>query len=535
MVFSESIFAANLAALERAQGRRPTMAALDPLRVRAIPDDVGGLRLELSTAPGEWLPLEGPTATEFPKQLIVIGPALGALLDAVEGAGSPTRVIAIEPDPGVAVLMLARRDWTRWIEQGRLRVLTGPDYRGASTCAKDVDVSEPPAVLVSPQLAEHRPDEVAAARAVASRLVSDAEKNANARKRFAGRYLLQSLGNLAVIGRSSNVASLERRFAGRPAVVVGAGPSLDDNLPALAALQDRAVIVAVDTTLRPLLAGGVRPHLVAGVDPAELNAQHLAGVEGLDDIWLAAEGSLHPSAFEGFTGRTFTFKVSDHEPWPWLRTLGCDHGLLRTWGSVVTSAFDLARRMGCNPIVFAGLDLSYPVPRPYCANTIYDGTWRDAMERYGCTREQLVEDYFKRVGDLRKPDIAGVPVVTSPHLVSFRDWLVEQTAGDASRRFINATGAGILHGGQIVQSTLDDALGQAPPLDDVRGMLRAAHTAGVNGKSDLRAAIDRMLADFDEPRAAAQVARWIEFTAGSVTPGEIRVQLEAASAALTRA
>jgi len=192
-VFSESILVANLAALERAQGRRPTLTGLDPDRARAIADDAGGLRLELATPAGRWVGLDGPVITQFPRQVVVIGPALGRVLDAIEDVGAPTRVVALEPDPGVAVLMLARRDWSRWIEQGRLRLLTGPDYRGASTCAKDVDVSEPPLVLVSPQLAEHRPHDVAAAQAVAQRMVADAEKNANARKRFAGRYLLQSL------------------------------------------------------------------------------------------------------------------------------------------------------------------------------------------------------------------------------------------------------------------------------------------------------------------------------------------------------
>jgi hypothetical protein len=536
-VFSESILAANLAALERAQGRRPQFGALNPDRVRAIPDAVSGLRLEMSTSSGDWLPLEGPGATQyptpFPKQLFVIGPALGAVLDAIAGVGAPTRVVALEPDPGVAVLMLARRDWTQWIEQGRLRLLTGPDYSGAANCGKYVDVSEPPLVLVCPLLAEHRVDEVAAARAVATRLISEAELNANARKRFAGRYLLNSLANLAVIGRESNVASLDGLFGDRPAVIVGAGPSLDDNLPALAALQERAVIICADTALRPLRAGGVRPHIVVAVDPAPLNAEHLAGLEGLTDIWLAAEGSLDPSAFGSFEGRTFVFKVSDHEPWPWLRTAGCDRGLLRAWGSVVTSAFDLALRMGCAPIVFAGLDLSYPVRRPYCKNTIFDRIWCAAIEQYGCTWEQLFDDYFTRVVQVQRPNIAGVPVVTSPHLVSFRDWLVEQTAGDSSRRFINATGAGILHGGGITQSTLQDALRSAPVIDsDVRDSLRSAHAAGLVDSSRVSAAVAQLLADGEGAHSVAQIARWIDFTAGSVSAAEIRDQLKAASDSL---
>ena len=534
-MFSESILAANLAALERAQGRRPALTALDPERVRAIPDAARGLRLEMATPAGEWVPLDGPVATQFPKQMFVIGPALGALLDAIERAGAPTRVVALEPDPGVAVLMLARRDWTRWIEQGRLRLLTGPDYRGAATCAKDVDVSAPPSVLVSPQLAEHWPEAVAAAQAIATGVVSDAEKNANARKRFAGPYLLQSLGNLGVIARESNVAALDGAFAGQPAVVVGAGPSLDDNLPALAALQDRAVIVAADTTLRPLLAGGVRPHVMVAVDPGALNARHLTGIDDVDDIWLVAEGSLHPAAFGGFTGRTFTFKVSDHQPWPWLRALGCDRGLLKTWGSVATSAFDLARRMGCDPIIFAGLDLSFPVRRPYCANTIYDAIWRDAMVQYGCTWEQLVDEYFGRPGNqLRRPDIHGAPVATSAHLVSFRDWLVEQTAADGARRFVNATGAGLLHGGRIVQSTLDAALADAPAIGGVRDAIRAAHRAGLTSGGEIATAVDQLLANIDAPQAAAQVAQWIEFAAGNVTAADLRERLESAAGAMAR-
>jgi hypothetical protein len=48
-------------------------------------------------------------------------------------------------------------------------------------------------------------------------------------------------------------------------------------------------------------------------------------------------------------------------------------------------------------------------------------------------------------------DIAGHQVQTAPHLVAFRDWLVEQIGGDTSRHFINATGAGILRGDAIEQ------------------------------------------------------------------------------------
>jgi hypothetical protein len=469
-----------------------------------------------------------------PRQLFAIGfgSGLDAMLDEIERAGAATRVVALEPDPADARLMLARCDWTRWFAEGRLRVLAGPDYLGAADCARHVDVSQPPVVFTSLKLTSDRPSDAVAAQAVVARIISESEANAAARTRFAGRYLLQSLGNLPVIAREGNAAALDGLFAGCPAVVVGAGPSLDNSLPALAALQDRAVIIGADTTLRPLLAAGVRPHIMVGVDPAELNARHLAGVPGLDGIWLAAEGSLHPSAFEGFAGRTFIFKVSDHEPWPWLRSAGLDRGALRAWGSVVTSAFDLALRLGCNPIVFAGLDLSYPVRRPYCANTIYDDAWRGAIATYGCTWEAMVDDYFSRVPDLTLPDAHGVPVRTSPTLVAFRDWLREQIASETSRAFVNATGAGLLHGPRIAQAALEDMLPGAPAIDTwVRALLKAAHAGSRNGVR-LRPTAAALVTHPSRPRSARVIGRWVDFTASVVTAAEIRAQLAAVLPAL---
>lgn len=524
-VFSEAILAANVAALERAQGQRPSLARLDEARVRVVADASAGVRLELRTTTGAWQAVTSPRITSWPRQLLVVGPALGECLDDLIHSGASTRVVLIEPDPGIAALLLARRDLTALIASGRVCVLTGPDYGGAINCGRLVDVSTPPTLIVNGVLAAHRATDVAAAETIARRLVSEAEANADARRRFAGRYLLQTLANLDVIAREGHVKTLDGLAAGQPAVIVGAGPSLDAQLPALAALQDRAVIIGADTVLRPLLAAGVRPHLLVGIDPAELNARHLAGVDGLEDVHLAAEGSLHPQAFTGFVDRTFVFAVSDHHPWPWLRAAGLDRGTLRAWGSVVTTAFDLAVRLGCAPIVFAGLDLSYPVRRPYCANTIYDDTWRDAITTYGCTWEQLVDDYFGRLADLRVPDLHGQPVLTAPHLVSFRDWLRQQTSADTSRRFVNTTGAGILHGPRIEQATLDDVLARQASIGPaVREALRRARRTARDQGAVAHALRDR-LAHPEHPDTQALLAEWRAFTADTVTNDAIRQAL----------
>jgi hypothetical protein len=523
-MFTEAILAANLTALERAQGQRPAIGPLDRQRVRVV-GTPNGPGLELCTPQGEWVALEGPCVTSsnmclgasLPTQLFIIGPALGTWLDSIENVGHPTRVVVLEPDPGVAALFLARRDWRPLIESKRLRVLVGPQYAGASTCARDVDVAGTPIVLACPRLAEHRPVLVRAADVVARRIISEATSNANARKRFAGRYLLQTLKNLEVIGREADASALDGRFTGRAAVLVAAGPSLDDNLAQLREVQDRAVVIAVDTAVRPLLAAGAKPHLVVAVDPSDTNAAHLAGVTGADDSFLVAEASLHPSAFPTFRGRTFLFRVSNHEPWPWLRTLGVDRGVLRAWGSVLTSAFDLALRMGCDPIVFAGADLAYSHGRPYCRGTIYEKMWAD-WHRSGSTWDEIWTLLTNPPGVVTISDIRQESVRTTPHLIAFRNWLLEQIAITPGRRFVNATGAGALHGVNLIQMSLQEALTGPVISHDCRATVRAAHRAA---NIDLSKSASTLAADLRDGRAADLLNRWIAFTAHGVNIDDI--------------
>jgi hypothetical protein len=524
-MLSEETLVRNLAALDEAQGQRPAFASLDPRTTRAVEHE-GTLRIEVRAREGsgaahDWIPLWGAhpdaeaaeqlSAAGDAAHLLVIGGGVGHLLDAIERAGKSTKVIVLEPDPGMAVLFLARRDWTSWFSTGRLRMLTGPDYVGASSCARLVNGAQPMAVVVNPVMAAHRPEAVEHATVIAQRIQQDARANADARKRFAGRYVLQTLGNLPVIQAESDVAALDAAFAGRPAVIAAAGPSLDAILPVLAAYQDQVVVVGCDTTLRPLLAGGVRPHLLVGIDPGEVNARHLSGVADTDGIWLAAEGSLHPSAYPAFTGRTFILKISDHEPWPWLRELGLDRGLVRAWGSVATSAFDLTLRMGCDPVIFVGHDLAFTNDRPYCDNTVFHDDWRACLADKPLSNIRHYEELMMGAHPIvRATDINGEPLNTHGRLIAFRDWIVEQTTITHDRRFINATGGGILHGPRIEQMSLELALGtHAGSRFDVRATLAAAYRRGrIPTPSD------------------AVIARWIEFTAGTVTAEQLRAALQ---------
>ena len=530
-MFSPDILTGNLAALTRAQGGCPALGPLrDSMRVTLSGPH---LNVEVRWGAEGWRPIDTPAETlagtawlDEPgagaSQAIVVGAGLGYALERAERLGI-RKVVAIEPDPGVATLLLSRRDWSGWFASGGLRLLTGPDYRGLADTARFLDGLDDIPILSNRVRAHAEPEPSAQAVAVAERLAQDAQANGKARQRFAGPYLLQTLTNLPAIAREGDVQALARAFEGAPGVVVGAGPSLDENVGDLRQLQDRAIIIATDTSLGPLLAGGVRPHIVVGIDSSALNAQHLTTPDGVDDVMLAAEGSLHPSAFARFAGRIVSFTVSDHEPWPWLDAAGLRRGRLRAWGSVLTSAFDLARHMGCDPIVFAGADLAYTGMRPYCRHTIYDAQWQEWIDK-GCSWELLMEEYFSRQPEAYGNDVNGERVRTSPNLVSFRDWLVEQIARLTSTAVINATGHGILHGGGIRLGTLHDAIGGAARLEGVREILARKRAASCPSRAE-RARLEAWLVSASREGADVPFERWIAFSGGALSPDQIRKAL----------
>jgi len=420
--------------------------------------------------------------------LVVIGLGLGYLLDGLERRAWTGRVLAIEPAPDTVAPLLARRDWRAWIGAGRLRLLVGPEFAGASDCRSLFgDGAVEPAILVNPVLAGLDPQSEARARAVVRRLRSDARSNAEARRKHGARYLLNTLENVRALATEGDVATLSGAFPGVPAIVLGAGPSLDHAIDSLRRAQDDAIIITVDTALRPLLSAGIAPHFVVALDPGEANARHLWDLPPCPDTFLVSEASMTPIALEHFRGRTFLLSVSDHQPWPWLTSLGQSRGKLRAWGSVLTSAFDLALRLGCDPIVFAGADLAFTGERPYARGVAYEEDWRRLAE-WGVPLEshwRTVVDLWPRVDEA---DINGAPTRTAAHLVTFRNWLVEQIGREKSRTFINATGAGILHGSNMQQRPLHEVVSTfARPHGRLKALVRRRHRPA-SGKALLCAA-----------------------------------------------
>ena len=179
--------------------------------------------------------------------------------------------------------------------------------------------------------------------------------------------------NLPFIQTSTSAAALKNSFQGLPAVVVSAGPSLDGNIEMMRRAHGKVPIIAVDAALKPLLASRIMPDMVATLDPIEKNSEKFAHLSShhLKDISLVFAPEGNGTIAQLFTGPCF-YTNSHNSFTDWL--IG-HFGTLSDFPPMYTVAhlaFFLARYMGCDPIILAGFDFSFPENRDHakdCAKT----------------------------------------------------------------------------------------------------------------------------------------------------------------------
>lgn len=264
---------------------------------------------------------------------------------------------------------------------------------------------------------------------------------------FGELWAFNLLRSLPVIARSPGVKNLYGPFAGRPGIIVAAGPSLDKNIHLLAEVKNKALILATGTALKAILRVGVEPDLVVTIDPSEANYRHFQGVI-VSEAALIFEPRAHYKIAAEYAGPTF---VGPAEGCAWLREVcGEDLGLVWSGGSVANVAFSVAYLMGLNPIIFIGQDLAYGD---------------------GCTHSCLLHhqepvDWEKKNGFIPVEGNLGGIVYTKSTWLSFLEWFERVFATIHDRTIINATEGGArIKGAQVTtfQQAIRDYVAPLPP------------------------------------------------------------------------
>lgn len=218
-----------------------------------------------------------------------------------------------------------------------------------------------------------------------------------------------SMKNITTTINSANIYSLKDIFKDKPVIVVGAGPSLKDDIEIIKKYQDYVVIFAVDTALPVLLKNGIKPDLAGAVDFHSISytkyKDYLEQTEDIPFLYHNECASMiikpYKSPVKFFvTSKYGLFSVLDN--WDgWVNPPKMD--------SVPHLMLFAALFAGGNPIIFSGLDLGYVGFKSYADGASMSATidfksivWAKGYDNEPIatvsqmiSQRMIIEDYIK--------------------------------------------------------------------------------------------------------------------------------------------
>ncbi len=423
---------------------------------------------------------------------VVLGFGLGYQCEAILERFPDSNLLVVVKHPGRLRRALEVRELAGLLREPRVRLLLEPQV---DELALFLGPYEHGTIRAVPLLGISKDDDYFASidRGVAA-FLERRTINLNTLRRFGRRWVRNLVANLPEIGGALGIERASNAFAGVPALVLAAGPSLDRVLPHLSSLAKGCVIIAVDTALPRLAALNLEPDIAVIVDPQYWNSRHLDRLV-FDRAVLVSESSTHPRVFRAFSSKPLLssslFPLGGYVE----RFLG-GFGRLGAGGSVTTTAWDLARVLGCGPILLGGMDLGFPDRRTHCHGSFFEERAHTLGTRL-YPAEQRAFAYLRDGGPFPAPANDGTLVTTDRRMQLYRWWFENQARMYPETETVNLSAGGVALDG-IPYRRVEDFLSlgdRRSQIDRIVGSLRQPREPVLRLPENLREGLESLLGE----------------------------------------
>lgn len=343
-----------------------------------------------------------------------------------ERLGRSGIIIVFEPDLSLLRTVLERIDHSWWMRDALIAWVTDPSDRGE--LARQLDGAE--SILAQGVTFLGHPASRARLGERSTVFAESLSAHVNAAKTTLLTTLMRSIDtirnyllNLDHYAAGPGIIDLENATKGYPAVIVSAGPSLRKNIHQLAqpGVRDRCVIVAVQTTVKPLLDAGVRPHFVTALDYHEISRRFHEGLraEDVGDATLIADPKAHPVILDRYPGPVRCCQAPFLDMV--LGDLAKPMGDLPSGATVAHLALYVARYLGCNRIAFIGQDLGFTDGLYYTPGTATHDVWAPELNPFNTVEMMEWQRIVRHRVHLRKVrDVYGRSIYTDAQMTTYQ-------------------------------------------------------------------------------------------------------------------
>lgn len=327
----------------------------------------------------------------------VLGMGLGYHVRALLDKDIRNRVIVLEWDANMLYMALECFLWDSDIREGRLSIVYHEDI---AVCMKQLKTGS--ALLV------HCPSVQCVENVEIRELLEDYFMVTSSMYEQ-GNLLEENFIRLQDM-KLPECSELRELFERKNCVLVGGGPSADEEMDAIKRYREKIVVIAVGTIVGKLMNNGIRPDVIVITDPQKHMYRQIQGLDtkGIPLILLSTASADIVPYYQGKVYLAYQKGYENAEKAAWEN----GYLLFETGGSVSTLAIDIAIRFCAQKIILVGMDMAYTGNHSHAA-----GIGRDITEQKGLRTIVSTE---------------GKMIYTSRNLNVYRKW-IEQRLADGQR------------------------------------------------------------------------------------------------------
>jgi len=349
--------------------------------------------------------------------IMLFGFGLGYTAEHIREQFPENPLVIIEPNLGILLMALVTRDLSSLLRSPGIIFIIDKTMDALFNVLPLFAC--PPLPIIPRPYREAEPEVTKDLFHILSLWKTKTEVNEATIKKFGKRWVKNIVANQHVLTDIPGIEPFADAFPAFPALVLAAGPSLDEIVPFLPELHKRCLIITVDTALRAVLRTGIEPDFVVVVDPQYWNARHLDFCHA-PRACLVTEIGVYPTVLR----HPFQHRLLCSSLYPlgyYLEKNLDPKGRLGAGGSVATTALDFALHLGSQPIYIAGLDLSYPDYKTHFTGALFEERAFTHSSRFLPAETQSFQSLMG-AHPFYAPSMAGDTVLTDARLSLYTAW-----------------------------------------------------------------------------------------------------------------
>lgn len=211
------------------------------------------------------------------------------------------------------------------------------------------------------------------------------------------QWVQNYIANFQYLNETCPVTALSNIFKDIPAIIVGAGPSVEYDLEKLKEIGNRAIIVPVGTGLNVIERNNIKGHIMGAIDGAKTETDLFENLNINKNINLFYSQMVHYKTPELNEGNKFLINNTMMDMFT-CENLGWKNLGAFSGPSIANSMLYNLCHLGCNPIILLGEDLCFTDMKSHASGS-------KGFKKYNQDQVKQLDNGFMKTQDKNNKEV----------------------------------------------------------------------------------------------------------------------------------